>query len=117
MIFERDLPRFLVADAKQYSAISLTEPRQSGKTTLCQTVFPEHRYVSLEDPDVRQYTLEDPRSFLAELPDGAILDEIQRAPDIPSYQQSIINDDPAPGKWIITGSSSMKSHSKRSFVC
>ena len=110
MIVERDLARFLVADAKQYSAISLTEPRQSGKTTLCQTFFPEHRYV-------RQYTLEDPRSFLAELLDGAILDEIQRAPDIPSYLQSIINDDPAPGKWIITGSSSMKSHSKRSFVC
>ena len=107
MIVERDLARFLVADAKQYPAITLTGPRQSGKTTLCQTVFPEHRYVRLEDPDVRQYALEDPRGFLAELPDGAILDEIQRAPDIPSYLQSIIDDDPAPGKWILTGSENL----------
>ncbi len=107
MIIERDLARFLVADAKQYPVITLTGPRQSGKTTLCQTVFPEHRYVRLEDPDVRQYAVEDPRGFLADLPDGAILDEIQRAPDIPSYLQSIVDDDPAPGKWILTGSENL----------
>ena len=53
--------------------VTLTGPRQSGKTTLCRTVFPQHRYVSLEAVDVRAFASEDPRGFLAQFPDGAVI--------------------------------------------
>ena len=107
MIVKRDMARLLVKDAEKFPAITLTGPRQSGKTTLCRAIFPEHPYVNLEAPDVRQFALEDPRGFLAELPDGAILDEIQRTPDIPSYLQSVIDSQPVPGRWILTGSQNL----------
>ena len=66
----------------QYPVVTITGPRQSGKTTLCRATFPEKRYVNLESPDTRQFALSDPRGFLAQFPDGAILDEIQRAPHL-----------------------------------
>ena len=79
-------------------------PRQSGKTTLCRHLFPDHAYVSLEDPSKRQLALEDPQRFLAGFTQGAVLDEVQRAPDLLSYLQGIMDEDPAPGRWILTGS-------------
>lgn len=66
--------------------------------------FPDKRYVSLEDPDERQYALEDPRGLLEELEGGAILDEVQRAPDLLSYLQGLVDADPTPGRFILTGS-------------
>ncbi len=107
MYVEREITPLLLSDAASFPAITLTGPRQSGKTTLCQKIFPNHPYVNLELPDIRRYALEDPRGFLAELPDGAILDEFQRAPDIPSYLLSIIDSDQTPGKWILTGSQNL----------
>jgi len=74
---------------------------------LCRTLFPRHRYETLEAPDVRAYATEDPRAFLARFPRGGILDEIQRAPDLLSYLQGIIDADPAPGRWILTGSQNL----------
>jgi predicted AAA+ superfamily ATPase len=85
-------------------AVIVTGPRQSGKSTLCQATFPEHVHVSLESPDRRQYATEDPRGFLASLGRGAILDEIQNCPDLTSYLQEMIDRDPRPGRWILTGS-------------
>ena len=82
----------------------VTGPRQSGKTTLTRMAFPDKPYVSLESPDERMAAIEDPRSFLARFPDGAILDEAQRAPDIFSYMQQLLDDSKRPGRFIITGS-------------
>lgn len=93
--------RFL---ASLYPIVTVTGPRQSGKTTLCRAVFPELPYVSLEPLDVRDHALRDPRGFLAALPKGAILDEVQRAPDLPSYLQSLVDADATPGRFILTGS-------------
>ncbi len=90
--------------ARQLPVVTVTGPRQSGKTTLCRAVFPEKPYVSLETPDVREEALRDPRGFLARLPEGAILDEVQRAPELPSYLQEIVDARQASGEWILTGS-------------
>lgn len=100
----RDVEPRLKLLAKQFPAIVLTGPRQSGKSTLCQKVFASRTYVTLESPDVRAFALEDPRGFLKPFSKGAILDEIQNVPQLASYLQEIIDKDPSPGRWILTGS-------------
>ncbi len=100
----RDLASVVVERARQLPVVTLTGPRQSGKTTLCRAAFPDKPYVSLENPDVREEALGDPRGFLARYPDGAVLDEIQRAPDLPSYLQGLVDDRRRNGQWILTGS-------------
>ena len=104
MVIERDLAPRLEQAARNWPAVTLTGPRQSGKTTLCRARFPHHRHVSLEDPDIRQFAAEDPRGFLDHLGDGAVIDEVQRVPEILSYLQGVIDADPVPGRWILTGS-------------
>jgi len=84
--------------------VGVLGPRQSGKSTLVQHVFPDLPYVSLERPDEREYALSDPKGFLARFPTGAILDEIQRAPDLPSYLQVLVDERGAPGQFVLTGS-------------
>ena len=103
----RDLTPKLKEAARTFPSITLTGPRQSGKTTLCRAIFHEHRYTTLESPDIRAFATEDPRGFLAQFPRGAIIDEVQRAPDLLSYLQGIIDDDPVPGRWILTGSQNL----------
>lgn len=100
----RDLAPRLTEAAQTWPSIMLTGPRQSGKTTLCRALFPRHPYETLEAPDVRAFAMEDPRAFLAQFPQGAVLDEVQRVPDLLSYLQGIIDADPAPGRWVLTGS-------------
>ena len=107
MTIARDLAPRLLQAAQKSPSITLTGPRQSGKTTLARTVFPGHKYVSLEALDTRAFATEDPRGFLAQYPDGAIIDEVQRAPDLPAYLQGIIDADPRPGRWILTGSQNL----------
>jgi predicted AAA+ superfamily ATPase len=87
----------------KYSIITLTGPRQSGKTTLLKSIFPDWQYVSLETPDSRSLALDDPRSFLKKYGDKIILDEVQRAPDLLSYIQTITDEDPSQS-FIISGS-------------
>ena len=67
--------------AEKYPVVTVTGPRQSGKTTLCRFLFEDKPYTNLESPDIRQFAMDDPRGFLSQYPDGVILDEIQRAPD------------------------------------
>jgi len=107
VLIERELAPRLRRAAQQLPAVTLTGPRQSGKSTLCRLVFPDQPYASLEAPDVRAFAAEDPRGFLAQFPDGAILDEVQRVPELPSYLQGLIDTDPAPGRWILTGSQNL----------
>lgn len=100
----RTLQTYLLALAEQYPIITVTGPRQSGKTTLCRAAFPDRPYINLESPDTRQFALTDPRAFLAQFPDGAILDEIQRVPDLLSYLQVIVDADGRSGLFVLTGS-------------
>lgn len=100
----RTLETTLRRAATQYPIVTVTGPRQSGKTTLVRSVFPEHRYCSLEDPDQRAFALEDPRGFLDQFREGFILDEAQRAPDLFSYLQSRVDAEPVSGRIILSGS-------------
>ena len=75
-----------------------------GKTTAARSLFPHLPYFSLETPDVREYALSDPRGFLSESADGAIFDEVQRAPDLLSYLQGIVDEQRKPGQYVLTGS-------------
>jgi predicted AAA+ superfamily ATPase len=103
-ILPRTAETYLQKAASQYPVVTVTGPRQSGKTTLCRKVFAEKHYISLENLDTRQYATDDPRGFLAALPDGAILDEIQQAPALLSYIQTIVDADGRYGLFILTGS-------------
>jgi uncharacterized protein len=88
-----------------FPILTITGPRQSGKTTLSRLLAPALPYFSLEDPDTRAFARDDPRAFLRQASDGAILDEIQRAPDLFSYLQGIVDSDGRMGRFILTGSS------------
>ena len=103
-MIQRDIQPALLQLSKQYPVVTITGPRQSGKTTLCRATFADKPYVNFEAPDTRTFAREDPRGFLATIPEGAVLDEIQRVPDLPSYLQEIVDSDPVPGKFILTGS-------------
>ncbi len=107
-MIDRTLETTLKALSAKYPVVTVTGPRQSGKTTLCRKVFPQKDNVKLENLDTRQFAIEDPRGFLKNYPDGAILDEIQRAPDLLSYIQSIVGETPRDGLFILTGVNSLK---------
>ncbi len=102
------IPRTLAtrvrALARRFPAVTITGPRQSGKTTLARMAFPRHPYASLEAPDVREFASEDPRGFLAQFARGAVLDEVQRAPQLASYLQEILDAPERSGFWVLTGS-------------
>lgn len=100
----RDIESALRELLEGFPVVTLTGPRQSGKTTLARAVFASQPYVSLEDPDVRQMALDDPRGFLARFPDGAVLDEVQRAPELFSYLQTRVDADGRMGLFLLTGS-------------
>jgi len=100
----RTLEHKLIELSKKFPVISLTGPRQSGKTTLVRYVFSEYFYVSLEEPDTRLYAQSDPRGFLNNHPEGMIIDEVQQVPELFSYIQSIVDESNRVGQFILTGS-------------
>ena len=103
-MIERTIETALKDMAGKYPVVTITGPRQSGKTTLCRKVFPDMAYVNLERPDIREYAVADPRGFLATYPEGAILDEIQRAPHLLSYIQVLVDENAPTCPFILTGS-------------
>lgn len=90
--------------ATSFRSVAVVGPRQSGKTTLCKSVFPNKPYISLENPDISEFAKTDPRGFLAQYKNGAILDEIQRAPHLFSYLQQVLDETKKKGLFILTGS-------------
>ena len=90
--------------ATSFPVITVTGPRQSGKTTLVRDLFSEKPYVSLEDPSERLFAEDDPKGFLARFEKGAIFDEAQRWPDLFSYLQGMVDEDRQPGRFVLTGS-------------
>jgi uncharacterized protein len=103
-MISRSLEKKLHELSGYYPVVVVTGPRQSGKTTLCRMAFPDKPYVSLEALDIRDFAIADPRGFLTEYTDGAIIDEVQYAPDLLSYLQSDVDENPKPGRFILTGS-------------
>ena len=108
MYIKRDAGKLLKRYASQYPVVTITGPRQSGKTTLCKHTFPNKKYVTLEDLDYREYAHSDPRGFLSEYSDGVIIDEIQRVPSLLSYIQGIVDENNIKGEFILTGSSQLE---------
>lgn len=90
--------------ARGFPVLALTGPRQSGKTTLARATFPDKPYVSLENPDERDFAEQDPKRFLARFPEGAILDEVQRCPALLSWLQGVVDEHQVMGQFVLTGS-------------
>ena len=103
-MIEREITCCLVALFEQYPFVTVTGPRQSGKTTLCRAAFPDLEYVNLEAPDRREFAQSDPRGFLSRLGEGAVLDEIQRVPELLSYLQVLADEAQRNSLFVLTGS-------------
>ena len=104
----RDMTGKALALSRQYPFVVITGPRQSGKTTLAKTAFPDYRKVSLEDIDNRMFASQDPRGFISTYPDKTIIDEVQRVPTLLSYLQTHCDDVGKEGMYILTGSQNMQ---------
>jgi predicted AAA+ superfamily ATPase len=104
-MIERAATRALLEASESYPIVAVTGPRQSGKTTLCRSLFKDKPYVSFERPDVQLRFDDDPLGFLAAYREGAVFDEAQRCPELFSYLQGIVDEDPRMGRFILTGSS------------
>ena len=103
-MIEREITPLILRLFGQYPIVTVTGPRQSGKTTLCRSAFPDLAYANLEDPDAREFAQSDPRRFLSQFPFGAVLDEIQRVPGLLSYLQVLVDEDRRNGQFVLTGS-------------
>lgn len=102
-MIQRQAKAKLVQLATSFKSVSVTVPRQTGKTTLVKPVFKSKPYVSLENPDTRRFAWEDPRGFLDTYPNGAVLDEIQWVPELFSYLQERLDNSKEKGVFILTG--------------
>lgn len=104
-MIKRTIAHKVLELADKYPVISITGPRQSGKTSLCKVLFPKHEYVNLENLDALARAQADPRSFL-KLGSGTrmVIDEIQKYPDLLSYIQAEVDISELDGQFVITGS-------------
>lgn len=110
MMIARMMGETLLAAAREYPVVTLTGPRQAGKTTLVRALFPQHDYCNLESPEVRRLASEDPRQFFALHPGPLILDEIQRVPELLSWIQVRVDEEKRNGAFILTGSQQLRLH-------
>ena len=99
-MIKRELSEKIINLSKKFPSVTITGPRQSGKTTLVKDIFKDYdySYISLEDPDEREFAIFDPKGFLKRFSSGVILDEIQRVPVLLSYIQGIIDNENISGK-------------------
>ncbi len=107
-MIEREITPCLIDLFERYPFVTVTGPRQSGKTTLCRAAFPDLEYVNLEAPDVREFAQSDPRGFLSRLGEGAVLDEIQRVPELLSYLQVLADEAGRNSLFVLTGSEQLR---------
>ncbi|MDE0031094.1 MAG: ATP-binding protein [Deltaproteobacteria bacterium] len=103
-MIEREIMPRLTALFRQYPFVTVTGPRQSGKTTLCRAAFPDLAYANLEAPDQREFAESDPRSFLAQFSEGAVIDEVQHVPALLSYLQVLADEKGRNSLFVLTGS-------------
>ena len=103
----RDAAKTLSRLAKGFPIVAITGPRQAGKTTLAKAVFGDKPYITLENPDEREFAQNDPKRFLARFPQGAILDEIQRCPELLSWLQGWVDERGLMGDFVLTGSAQL----------
>jgi uncharacterized protein len=106
-MLKRTLQKALLKAAREYPVVTVTGPRQSGKTTLLRESFPKFAYVSLEEPDQRAFASEDPRTFLGQFKGPLLIDEVQHVPELLSYVQSIVDRRGKPGQFILSGSQNL----------
>lgn len=109
-MYHRDIQPVFESLMKEYPVVTIMGPRQSGKTTLTKVTCGNKPYANLEAPDIRQYAIDDPRGFLAQYPEGVILDEIQRAPELLSYIQVIVDEKKQNGQFVLTVSHQLSLH-------
>ena len=103
-MINRQLVNAIVALKDKFPIIALTGPRQSGKTTLLKNIFPDYQYISLEDPDYREFAQNDPKGFLKNFSENIIFDEVQRVPHLFSYLQTVVDASGKMGQFILSGS-------------
>lgn len=104
---ERTIEAEFAQVCKEYPVVTITGPRQSGKTSLARKLCPKHTYASLEDPDTRKMAQEDARGFFNAYPAPMIIDEVQRVPELLSYIQGMADETKERGQYILTGSHQM----------
>jgi len=109
-MYQRDLGNKLLQDAAQYPVVTVTGPRQSGKTTLVRQVFPDHQYCNLENPELRTLATRDPKQFFSMFEGPVILDEVQRVPELLSWVQVRVDERKQKGEVILTGSHQFRLH-------
>ena len=103
-LITRKLEKIIQAASQKYPVISITGPRQSGKTTLVRKVFKNYTYINFEDPELRQFASTDPKGFMLQYKGQVIIDEAQYVPEIFSYIQIAVDNNPQKGQYILTGS-------------
>lgn len=104
MMVRRNITDKILSMGNKFPIVTLTGPRQSGKSTLLKTVLPDYNYVSMEDPDNRLFALDDPRGFIKTYPDKTIIDEVQRVPELFSYLQTHVDHENRGGMYYLAGS-------------
>lgn len=103
-MYNRIISSKILKSIEDYSVLAIVGPRQSGKTTLCRKLFPDYKYILLEDLSIKEFANLDPKGFFNKYTGSLILDEVQKAPDLLSYIQQIVDTPGNTRKFILSGS-------------